>query len=190
MDSSFANLTRWLLLASVALAAAYPAQAQRARGRPGQPILFSSADDDNVSSNRPPLAPKPPGSLGFANAIQSPDANLGAASQTGPLPEPPPPAISPAQAQQMQRLLDERKNWALLTPEQILLPDRNALGQPKNETVVAQFYERQDRLRTRTNNANYGGADSATRRGFSGDQGPQMNPGVWTPAGGRRIIRR
>ena len=124
MDSSFANLTRWLLLASVALAAAYPAQAQRARGRPGQPILFSSADDDNVSSNRPPLAPKPPGSLGFANAIQSPDANLGAASQTGPLPEPPPPAISPAQAQQMQRLLDERKNWALLTPEQILASPR------------------------------------------------------------------
>lgn len=194
MGFSFAHLTRWLLLAGVALAVAYPAEAQRVNRRPGQSILFSSADDDNVSSNRPSLAPKPPGSLDFANAVQSPAANFGAASQTGTLPEPPPPAISPAQVQQMQRVLDERKNWALQTPEQIFglptrekilgLPDRDASGQPKNESIVAQYYERQNQLRTRTNNIN-GAADSTPHWGFAGDQQPQMNPGVWTPAGGR-----
>jgi hypothetical protein len=196
MGFNFAHLTRWLLLAGVALAVAYPAQAQRANRRPGQSILFSSADDDNVSSNRPSVAPKPPGSLDFANAIQSPDANLGTASQAGSLPVPPPPAISPAQAQDMQRLLKERKNWALLTPEQIFglptpekildLPERNAAGRPKNESIVAQYYERQDQSRNRSNNINgvNGAADSSPHWGFTGDQQPQMNPGVWTPAGG------
>jgi hypothetical protein len=103
--------------------------------------------------------------------------------------------MSPAQAQQMQRLLDERHNWALRTPEEILgvttrekilgIQDRNALGQPKNETVVEQYNKRQDQLHARTNNVNYNAAGSAPRWGFAGDQQPQMNPGVWTPAGGR-----
>jgi len=142
MGFSFAHLTRWPLLASVAMAASCSAVVLHAGQRPGQPISFSSPDHDNVSSNTPSLAPKPPESLDFANAIQSPDANFGPASHDGSLPEPPPPAMSPAQAQQMQRLLDERHNWALRTPEEILgvttrekilgIQDRNALGQPKN----------------------------------------------------------
>jgi hypothetical protein len=195
MGFSFANLMRWLLPAGVALVVAYTAEAQHAGQRPGQAILFSSADDDNVSSNMPSLVAKPPGLLDFANAVQSPAANLGAASETEPQPGPQTPAISPAQAQRMQRLLDERKNWALLTPEQILglptqekilrIPDRDAFGQPKNETVVAQYYERQQQLRARTNNDNYGAADSAPRWDFSGSQELPMNPSIWTPAGGR-----
>src|ERR1017187_6620187 len=171
MGFSFANLTRWLLPAGMALAVAYAAQAQHAGGRPGQAILFSSADDDDVSSNMPSLAAKPPGMLDFANAIQSPAANSGAASQVEPPPEPQMPAISPAQAQRMQRLRDERRNWALLTPEEILgLPAKekipgvqnlDAFGQPKNESVVMQYYERQEQSRSRTNIDNYGAADSA-----------------------------
>ena len=195
MGFSFANLTRWLLAAGVAGAVAYAAEAQHAGRRPGQSILFSSADGDDVSSNMPSLTAKPPGLLDFANAVQSPTPKSGAASESETLPEPQTPAISPAQAQRMQRLLDERKNWALLTPEQILglptqekilgITDRDALGRPKNETVVEQYDERQEQARTRTNNDNYGAADLAQRRRFSGSQDLQMNPGIWTPAGGR-----
>ena len=137
MGFSFANLTRWLFFAGVALAVANAAGAQPAGRRLGQPILFSSVDDDGVSSNMPSLAPKPPGMLDLANAVQSPDAHSEATSQTESLPTPPP-SISPAQAQQMQRHLDERNNWALRTPEQNLdlptqkkilgIQDRDAFG--------------------------------------------------------------
>jgi len=189
-----ANLTRWLLASGMALAVAYAAQAQHAGRRPGQAILFSSADDEDVSSNMPSLAAKPPGMLDFANAVQAPGAKSDAAPETELLP-PQTPAISPAQAQQMQRLLDKRKNWALLTPEEIFglptpekilhVPERDAFGQPKNETVVEKFYERQEHLRARTNNDNYGAADTAPRWSLSDNQDLQMNPNIWTPAGSK-----
>jgi len=195
MGFSFAKLNRCLLIAGATLAVAYSAEAQHVGRRPGQVILFSSTDDDGVSSNMPSLAAKPPGMLDLANAVQSPAVKFGAASQAEALPPPQPPPVSPARAQQMQRLLDERKNWALLTPEQILglptrekildIQNRDAFGQPKNETVVAQYYERQEQLRDRTNNGNYGAPDSASRRDFSGDRELQMNQSIWTPAGGR-----
>jgi hypothetical protein len=194
MGSSFANLTLRLLLAGVALAAACSAEAQHAGRRPGEAILFSSPGGDDVSSNMPSLAAKPPGMLDFADAVQSPAPKFGGASDNG-APQPPPPAISPAQAQQMQRLLDERKNWALLTPEQILglptqakilgIQDRDAFGQPKTASVVAQYYERQEMSRTRTNNDNYAAAEPAPQWGILGGQKPQMGPNIWAPAGSR-----
>ncbi len=194
MGSSFANLTLRLFLAGLALAVACSAEAQHAGRRPGQAILFSSADDDDVSSNMPSLAAKPPGMLDFENAVQSPAPKFSGASDNG-APGPPPPAISPAQVQQMQQQLDERKNWALLTPEQILglptqakilgIQDRDAFGQPKNESVVAQYYERQEMSRTRTNNDNYATAAPAPQWGILGGQKPQMGPNIWTPSGSR-----
>ena len=196
MGFSFANLTRWLLIAGVALAVAYSAEAQHAGRRPGQAILFSSADDDGVSSNMPSLTAKPPGLLDFANAVQSPPRNSGDSSGAEPLPEPQTPAISPAQAQQMQRLLDERKNWALLTPEQILgLPTPEKILGIAGSRRLRPAEERDGRgaicMKGRTSCAPartmsiYGAADSASRRDFSGDQEPQVISGFWTPAGGR-----
>jgi len=192
---SFANLTRWAVVAGVVLAATSPACAQSAGRRPGQAILFSSTDDDSVSSNTPSLTAKPPGSWDFANAIQSPAQGSGVSSESGPLPAPPLPAISPGQIRQMQQLLDERRNWVLLTPEQILrLPtrgkilgvaDRDAFGQLKNESVMMQYIERQDQLHNRTNNVNPGPADPSSRRVFSAGMEPQMNPGFWNPTGSR-----
>jgi len=193
MGSSSANLTLRLLLAGVALAVACSADAQHAGRRPGEAILFSSPDGDDVSSNLPSLAPKPPGMTDFENAIQSPAPKFGGASGNG-LPTPPP-SLSPAQVQQMQRMLDERKNWALSTPEQILglptqekilgIQDRDALGQPKNESVVAQYYERQEMSRTRTNNDNYAAPGPAPQWGFSGGQPARTAPDIWTPSGSR-----
>jgi hypothetical protein len=195
MGSSYANLTLRLLFAGAALAAACSAEAQHAGRRPGEAILFSSPDGDDVSSNMPSLAAKPPGMLDFENAVQSPATKFGGASDKG-APQPPPPAISPAQVQQMQRQFDERKNWALLTPEQILglptqekilgIQDRDAFGRPKNESVVAQYYERQEMSRTRTNNDNYAATEPAPQWGILGGQSPQMGPNIWTPAGSRQ----
>jgi len=142
----------------------------------------------------PSLAAKPPGLMDFANAVQSPVASFGDAPETAPLPAPPPP-ISPAQVQQMQRLLDERKNWALLTPEEIFglpapekipgRPDRDAFGRPKSGTVVMQYYERQEQLRVRTNDYSFGAETLAAHGDFSDGQEPPMNPNIWAPAGSR-----
>ena len=152
MGSSFANLTLRLLFAGAALAVVCPAEAQHAGRRPGEAILFSSPDGDDVSSNMPSLAAKPPEMLDFENAIQSPGPKLGGASGNG-APAAPRPPISPAQVQAMQRQLDERKNWALLTPEQILgLPTQEkilgirtaSIWTAKKQSVVAQYYGRQE----------------------------------------------
>jgi hypothetical protein len=195
MGFSFANLTRWLPIAGVALAVTGSAQAQPAGGRPGEAILFSPAFDDDISSNLPSLAAKPPGLMDFANAIPSPVGTFGDAPETEPLSAPPPPAVSPAQVQQMQRLLDERKNWALLTPEEIFglpapekitgHPDRDAFGRPKSGTVVMQYYERQEQLRVRTNDYSFGAEALAARGDFSDGQEPPMNSNIWAPVGSR-----
>ena len=198
MGFSFANLARWLLVAGMTLAVVSAAEAQRAGRRPGQAILFSSPDDNDVSSNMPSLTAKPPETLDFANAIQSPGSVSDATRGTDVVPPAPPPAMSPAQVQRMQRMLDERKNWALSTPEQILglttqekilgIPDRDAAGLPKNDTMVAQYLYRQEHSRARTNNDNYAAADPARGRDFSGGQELQLNPNIWTPAGGKPEI--
>jgi hypothetical protein len=193
MGFSFANMNRCLLITGLALAVVCDADAQSAGRRPGQAILFSSADDDNVSSNVPPLAAKPSGMMDFANAIQSPDSKSGEVSEPDMQPVVTAPGISPAQIRRLQQQLDEQKNWALMTPAEILrlptqekmlgITPRDALGQPKNETVVGKFYERQDQLRARTNG--YGAAVAAPRRDFAGDQGVQWNPNIWAPTGAK-----
>jgi len=196
MDFCLSNLNRWLLIAAVAAVVAFSAHAQQTGRRPGQAIIFSSPDGDEISSNMPSLAAKLPGLLDFANTVQSAAPNFNTPSESEPLPPPQQPALSPAQVQQMRRLLDEQKNWALLTPEQILglptqekilgVPERDAFGQPKNETVVEQFYDRQEQLQARTNNyANYGGADSEPHWGPPDKQELQMNPNILAPAGSR-----
>ena len=193
MDFGFSNLKQRLLVAGVALAAAYSVEAQPAEQRPGEAILFSSPDDGDGSSNMPSLAAKPPELLDMANAVQSPALNFGALPQTARLPAPP--AISLAEVRRMQRLIDERKNWALRTPEEILglptpekilgIPDRDALGEPKDESVVARYYERQEQSRASTNNDNYGAADPASHWGFPDSRELQINPNIWAPAGSR-----
>ncbi len=195
MGSSFEILKRRLFIAGLALAVAHSAQAQQAGRRPGEAILFSSPDEVDTGSNAPSPAAKPPALLDFANTIQSPAAKFDAGPPAAPLPAPQPQAISPAQAQQMQQLLDERQNWMLLTPEEILgltaqgkipgIPDGNASGQPEIESVVARFYENQQQLQTRTNNDIYAAPDSASQWNDSGGQEPQMNPNIWAPAGGK-----
>jgi hypothetical protein len=191
MGFDFAKLVRCQVIAGLALAAAYAAEAQNAGRSPGQPILFSTPDDDGASSNTPSLSVKSPGLLNFANTIHSPGLNLSAAP---PSEWPPPTAIvPPSQSQQMRQLLDERKNWALMTPEQILgvptqkkvlgVPDRDTLAQPDNESVLMQFYDRLEQSRLRTNNADLNASETAMQPGLPGSRASLMTPNPWAPAG-------
>jgi hypothetical protein len=152
MGSSFAYLKRVLPLAAV-LVAVFSAQAQRATHQQGQPILFSSPSSDNVLSNMPSLAPKPPQSMDFENTMQAPSVDL-----SGPVVDKPLPTVTPvvsrAEALRMQNELDRRKNWMLLTPAEILgvttpekimgIHEHDAAGQQKKLTALERYTERQN----------------------------------------------
>jgi len=73
------------------------------------------------------------------------------------LPLPASPGISQQQQQRMRKLLDDRKNWTLMTPEEILgvkatgemlqTPERDILGSEKQPTQMERYLERESRLR-------------------------------------------
>ena len=184
MAPSFANLKLRLFLACALMAVVSLAHAQAVMRR-GQSIIFSSPDDDAVVSNVPSLSPKPPVLSGFAGAVQAPEINFNGSPQAAPLPAPSAPVVSTAETSQLERLLDERKNWTMLTPEEILglptpekmlgIPDRDSTSPLDNETVAERFYERQENL----SNANTNGLvtdKSAQPWNFSNDQPLQSNP--------------
>jgi hypothetical protein len=190
MDFSLPNPRLWLLLAGAAGMVALSAPAQASR-REGQSILFSSPDNDEVATNVPSLSAKPPVLSGFAAAVQAPVFNFQPVPQTAPLPMPSAPMVSAAGAAELQRQLDERKNWTMLTPEEILglptpekmlgLPERDDAGQPKNETVAERFFERQESQHNASTNNNAAG-NSTAQWNLSDSQPRPFNPASSIPA--------
>jgi len=166
-------LKRGLPLAAVAWGMVLSAGAQRPLLREGQPILFSSPASDNGVSNTPSLLPKPPDSLDLKDATEAPlDFRFNGSSPAMPAPLAGP-LLNPAG-------LARERNWALMTPAEILgeitpekmlgLTEHDAFGQPKNLTDLERYIERQHQqlLLARTNGLQ---TDPATPAGwFSGDQ--------------------
>ena len=175
--------------------AAFSAEAQPAGRRPGQAIIFSSPDGEDVSSNLPSLTAKPPELLDLANAVPSPGANSDAAAPGRAAGSAASPADFPRPSATSAATLDEQKNWAMMTPEEILgLPtqkkilgvtDRDAFGRPKDESAVMQYFNRQDQSQSRTNDGHFGAADLSARHDLLNGQGSQYNPDIWTAAGGK-----
>src|SRR5471032_1860811 len=151
MDFSFSNLRRRLAVAGMVLAASAVAQAQTFT-QPGQAIIFSAPDNGDAASNAPSLASPPPVAPGFADTIHAPGFNFEPPSKTSaPPPAPAAARVSPGEA-------DRRKNWALMTPAEILgvatpenilkIPERDAAGRRMDPTAVERFYERQNQVQT------------------------------------------
>lgn len=189
MGFSLPFLHRRLPVAGLAVALACSVNTRAAGHKPGEAILFSLPDDTAVSSNVPSLAARPPMVMDFANPSQLPGSGMDASSQEPPPPLPP--AVSPGLSPQAQRQLEERENWGLLTPAQILglsTPEKilGIASQDEDESVVQQFLERQNQMRANTNHANYAAADtfSSPSGGVVGNR--QMSPfaSLWTPANG------
>lgn len=145
----------WQFLLPVALATSVtPAVQAQGTAPQEQRISFSSPDED-VSSNVPSLAPAYSPLTGAADSVRAPSMDLNT-PPNGAMPEPGPmPSLE--QAAQMQQQLDKEKNWALLTPEEILgiptaeklfgLPETNAEGQIDNgsESLEQRYLERQEK---------------------------------------------
>ncbi|HEY3760703.1 MAG TPA: hypothetical protein VGN23_03050 [Verrucomicrobiae bacterium] len=139
MNRFASKLARLLPVATAAgLALIVPAHVV-AQGE--QPIIFSSPNDDNT--NMPSLTPRAPALPEAAMAVQAQSFDFGAT----PGPAVPPPSISPAQLAQMQKDLDEKQNWALLTPQELMgIPTPQkimGLSDDENESVAQRYLERQ-----------------------------------------------
>jgi len=173
-------------LAGAWMAVALSVGAQQPATNAGQSIIFSSLDNSGVSSNPTPFSTKS-SSLNFRDSLQSaspvPTFNdLSAA--------PPPP---PGEGQQLQKLLDRRKNWVFMTPAEILgvmtpekilgIQEHDAAGQPKNPTPIERYNERQQIKTARTNDWSFS-KNPTPFRNSSGDRNDRTNTVLFNPADG------
>jgi hypothetical protein len=184
MDSRFSNFRRLLIVAAAVTAASF-AQAQSFM-RPGEAIIFSAPDDGDAASNAPSLSARPPSAPGFGDTIHAPDVNFQNPDVTSV--QPPAPqqsAISAAEA-------DRRKNWALMTPAEILgvdtpekilkIPERDAAGQRKNSTALERYYERQNAAQTNGSGGLFPGMASSRTNNFPDSEASRLNANVFNPS--------
>lgn len=174
MGSRFSNL-KWLLVLAGAVGVSPSVQAQAAKVA-GQPISFSSPANSDAPSDVS-LVPKSPDLSGLPDELRVP-ASLNSDANSTP-PSFVPARISPAQVDRLKTMLDDRNNWALMTPEQILGVDtqkknlltsgRAAAGQEQKLSAVDRYNQRQNQEQT----AKVNGYDNK-----SGDQNRQTDAGA------------
>ena len=134
----------------LAFAMAVTAGAQQS----AQPIIFSSSKSDDTAPATPSLAPQTAEQPNLADKFQAPAAgfNFDAASDAGQLPQMS--ANPSADNQRLQKILNERNNWALMTPEEIFgvttpekilgATERDAAGQEIKQTQLERWLARQE----------------------------------------------
>lgn len=122
----------------------------------GQPIIFSSPQNGGSQPGTSSLPPNnsQPGIL--PGTLQAPVNFFDFTPPSDVLPSPVLPADSPQQ-RRMKKMFEDRKNWNLMTPEEILgtttsekmsqTPELDALGREKNQTQLERYLERENRLR-------------------------------------------
>src|SRR3984957_11359138 len=181
MDIRSASL-KLLLPVFTAGAMVLSAGAQQA----AQPIIFSSSQNDSAAPSVPTLAPQTPEQPNFVNTFQAPPENLNfnPSPDAGPLPQMP---QSPhAGNQQLQKILEERKNWTLMTPEEIFgvtTPEKilgvheyDASGQKIELTQVERYLARQNEPQTGATNGSQTGAAGGYWDSSGNQEGDSFNP--------------
>jgi hypothetical protein len=178
MGFRLAPFKRGLPLAAIAGAVVFSAQAQGSGIRGGQPILFSSPVGDDVVTNTPALVPRPLESLDLQAATEAPAQFNFNRSSPGTLLPSAVPMLNLAEAGRARDSLDRRRNWALLTPAEILgavtsekilgVTERNAFGQPKNLTALERYTERQNQLPSPANTNDLSMNDASPAWSLSG----------------------
>ena len=122
-----------------------------------QPILFSSPDGDNSSSNAPSLAPIPPSLPAAADAIQAPTFDLNSTPSSPSLNAARMP--SPQQVAQMKEQQDAKENWVFLTPQEMLgVPtEKQIMGLNDDEqgSAMERYLKRQENPATNATVASF-----------------------------------
>jgi hypothetical protein len=131
------------------LAVAMGAMVLSAAAQPsGQSIIFSSPQNDDAQSATPSLTPQNSQMPVLPGTLMAPVSPFDYDAPND-LPVPPPPQANSSEQQRMGKLLEERKNWTLMTPAEIfgvtttekLLqpPERDAMGREKNQTQLERW---------------------------------------------------
>ncbi len=176
MDFQFINF-KLPLFVSMLLAMALSAVAQS-----GQSIIFSKPADAGGDSTEPVGAPANIPGLSdpqnFANQFNAPASLFKTAL---PPDELPPPSqfqtLSAAEQRQFKKILDDKRNWMLLTPEEIfgvttpekILQSQNSPDdKEKSLTPMERFLKRQEDTRRQMSGTNgaFGGRDLTVRNPF------------------------
>lgn len=176
MDSRWINLKCCGLV--VMLAAGWSSLAC-AQASSGQAIQFSSPDGNDDATASPSLTPKAAPLPDFTGAPQSSTVfNFSPPGATEALPRP---QIFPP-SQQARDLAEQKKNWVLMTPAEILgvkqpddllgVTERDAAGQEKHSTPLERYWERQNAARMGSTNG-YQPDDGLGRMNFSDAQNSQ-----------------
>jgi hypothetical protein len=117
----------------------------------GQSIIFSSPQNDDAQSSTPSLVQPSSPLPSLPSTMQAPVSPF---SYNAPdnFPDLPPSPANSAEQQRMEKMLSDRKNWTLMTPEEIFgvttekssQPERDAMGQGKNQTQLERYLEREN----------------------------------------------
>ncbi len=179
MDFRLVNFRGPLVVGALS-AVILSAAAQDGAPQSGQAIIFSTPAGGNTASNALPLLPQPYEQPNFARELRAPVPMpfFDFEPPAEPLPTPPPaPAVSSAEAKRLQRMLDEQKNWALLTPAEILgvstaekpssALEQEAADSEKNLTVLERYLERQQQSPTAATNGYYDVNDDNSSAGWA-----------------------
>ena len=123
----------------------------------GRSIIFSMPDGDAGQSGKSSLEPVSPQLVLFHDTAQAPMQFFDFSPPNNLPPAPVSPVFFPQQ-RMMQKLLEERQNWILMTPEEILgvtAPDkmlgpqeRDALGEEIKPTQLERYLQRERQQRT------------------------------------------
>jgi hypothetical protein len=119
MDFRLAHL-KWLPVAAALSAAGLSALAQNGAAPAGQAILFSTPAGDSAASNAPALASPDSPSRDFAGQFQAPESLFNTKSPEKFSLPPGGQTISGSRSRRLEKAAEDQKNWALLTPEEIL----------------------------------------------------------------------
>jgi hypothetical protein len=153
MDFHFTHLRWWPVAAALSVVAG-SALAQNGAAPAGQAILFSTPEGDNAVSNTSAFAAPDSQPHDFSDQLQAPaslfnnkpPAQFSLSSGNSP--------ISASQAQRLQKAAQDQKDWALLTPEEILgvtTPEKILDGDPQdkeNQSPSERFLARQQTTAT------------------------------------------
>lgn len=122
----------------------------------GQAIVFSAPQSDDTQAATPSLAPRSPDLPTLPGTLMAPMSTFSSGSGLS-ASQLPPPAYSSEQQRQKQ-LQAERRNWTLMTPEEILgvttaekllqPTERDAFGREKKTTQIERYIDRETSARS------------------------------------------
>jgi hypothetical protein len=121
-------------------------------------IIFSTPNTDDAQAATPSPSPQNSQVPVLPGSLQAPDSAFNFQAPND-LPALPPPTANTPQDQRMKKMLEERKNWTLMTPAEILgvtpteelellqPPEHDATGREKNPTQLERYLDRENQLR-------------------------------------------